>query len=82
MPGSTHDSRMLRRSALYLQAESGILFEDGINVDGFTPYLLGDSHPLKSWLMMPYCDGRSQANHSHLCLTVYTTNNYPGDVAL
>ena len=48
MPGSTHDSRVLRRSALYQQAESGTLFDEGINVNGFMPYLLGDSgYPLK-----------------------------------
>jgi hypothetical protein len=42
MPGSTHDSRVLRRSALYSKVEAGTLFDDGVNVDGFTPYFLGD----------------------------------------
>ena len=55
MLGSTHDSRVLRRSALYQQAESGILFYEGMNVNGFTPYLLGDArYPLKQWLMALY----------------------------
>jgi hypothetical protein len=72
MPGSTHDSRMLRRSALYLQAESGILFEDGINVDGFTPYLLGDGgYPLKNWLMTPYRDGCGRANQRSMLDRLY-----------
>ena len=48
MLGSTHNSKVLHRSALYQQAKSGTLFDEGINVDGFTPYLLGDArYPLK-----------------------------------
>jgi hypothetical protein len=35
MPGSTHDSRMLRRSTMFHQAESGTLFEEGSSVEGF-----------------------------------------------
>ena len=58
MPGNSHDSRMLRRSSLYLSAQNGTLFEDGVNVEGFIPYLLGDGcYPLKMWLMTPYRDG-------------------------
>jgi hypothetical protein len=63
MPGSTHDSKVLRRSSLYAQAEEGSLFEAGVNVDGFTPYLLGDAgYLLKQWLLMPYRDGRGRAD--------------------
>jgi hypothetical protein len=48
MPSSTHDSRMLRRSSLYQNAENGTLFDPTIAVEGFTPYLLGDlGYPLK-----------------------------------
>ena len=58
MPVSTHDSRMLWRSTLYLNAQNDILFEEGVNVEGFIPYLLGDGgYPLKMWLMTPYLDG-------------------------
>jgi hypothetical protein len=54
---------MLQRSFLYQQAESGALFEEGINVDGFTPYLIGDGgYSLKSWLMTPFRDGRGRAD--------------------
>jgi hypothetical protein len=57
MPGSTHDSRMLRRSSLYQKAEAGTLFPEGVNHEGFSPYLLGDAgYPLKQWLMTPYRD--------------------------
>jgi hypothetical protein len=64
MPGSTHDSCMLRRSSLFQQAESSALFDEGSNVAGFSPYLLGDSgYPLKHWLMMPYRDGPARAGH-------------------
>jgi hypothetical protein len=64
MPGSTHDSCMLRHSALYQQAESGTLFDTDISVEGFTPYLLGDAgYPLKQWLLTPYQDGPRRARH-------------------
>jgi hypothetical protein len=58
MPSSTHDSRMLRLTALYGQAEGGTVFDADTSVDIFSPYLLGDSgYPLKPWLMIPYRDG-------------------------
>jgi hypothetical protein len=64
MPGSTHDSRMLRRSSLFQQAENGTLFEEGCSFDGFSPYFLGDSgYPLKQWLMTPYRDGLGRARN-------------------
>jgi hypothetical protein len=64
MPGSTHDSRMLRRSALFQQAETGTLFDPEVNVEGFTPFLLGDAgYPLKQWLLTPYRDGPGRAGH-------------------
>jgi hypothetical protein len=48
MPGSTHDSRMFRRSSLFQLVENGTLFYEDSNVDGFSPYLLGDAgYPLK-----------------------------------
>jgi hypothetical protein len=72
MPGSTHDSRVLRRSALYVQAESNTLFEEGMNVDGFTPYLLGDGgYPVKQWLMTPYRDARGRANQRSVLDRLY-----------
>jgi hypothetical protein len=72
MPGSTHNSRVLRRSSLYLQAESGTLFEDGVNVDGFIPYLLGDcGYLLKQWLMMPHCEGRGWAEDCSILDCLY-----------
>jgi hypothetical protein len=62
MPGSTHDSRMLRQSALYERAENGTLFDPNLNVEGFSPFLLGDAgYSLKKWLMTPYRDGPGRA---------------------
>jgi hypothetical protein len=67
MPGSTHDSRKLRRSTLYQQAKSGTLFDSSVAVDGFTPYLLGDSgYLLKQWLMTPYRDGPGRGGQRSL----------------
>jgi hypothetical protein len=43
MPGSMHNSRMLQRSSLYQHAENGTLFDLVVSIEGFTPYLLGDS---------------------------------------
>lgn len=58
MSGSTHDSRMLRRSSLYHLANRGDIFDDRTRVDGFSPYLLSDSgYPLLPWLMVPHRDG-------------------------
>jgi hypothetical protein len=58
MPGSTHDSRMLRLSTLYHEAENGTLFDPAVSMEGFSPYLLGDSgYLLKQWLLIPYRDG-------------------------
>lgn len=55
MPGSTNDSRMLRRSSLYHLAMHGNLMEAQYAVEGFTPYLLGDlGYPLLPWLMVPH----------------------------
>jgi hypothetical protein len=72
MLGSTHNSQILRRSALYQQAESGTLFEEGINVEGFTPYLLGDGgYLLKHWLMTPHRDGRGRAEQRSILDRLY-----------
>jgi hypothetical protein len=43
MPDNIHDSRMLLRSALYQQDESGTLFDPDISIDSVIPYLLGDA---------------------------------------
>ena len=48
MPGSTHDYRMLHRSSLYQKVEAEALFPEGVNHEGFSSYLLGDTgYPLK-----------------------------------
>lgn len=55
MPGSTNDSRVLRRSALFTLASTSNLFDVEYAHEGFTPYLLGDKgYPLLPWLMTPY----------------------------
>ena len=53
MPGSTNDSRVLRRSSLYNLAMHNNLFDDQQNAHGFNPYLVGDlGYPLLPWLMV------------------------------
>jgi hypothetical protein len=53
MPGSTNDSRVLRRSSLYRLAMAQTLFDGHDSMEGFSPYLLGDSgYPLLPWLMV------------------------------
>jgi hypothetical protein len=60
MPGSTNDARVLRRSSLYQLATSQNLFDARYAVDGFSPYLLGDSGcPLLPWLMVPHKNVRN-----------------------
>lgn len=55
MPGSTNDSRMLRRSSLYQLAMTGTLMDPALSMDGFTPYIVGDlGYPLLPWLMVPH----------------------------
>lgn len=55
MPGSTHDMRVLRRSSLYRMALYENLFDARFGLEGFSPYLIGDSgYPLMSWLMVPH----------------------------
>ena len=55
MPGSTNDSRMLRRSSLYQLAMRGELFPPSLGREGFPPYLLGDSgYPNLPWLVTPH----------------------------
>ncbi|XP_062598371.1 putative nuclease HARBI1 [Saccostrea cucullata] len=56
-PGSTHDSRVLRNSELFTQAEAG-------NLSDRNKIILADSaYPLKRWLITPFRDnGRLGAN--------------------
>jgi hypothetical protein len=55
--GSTHDSCMLQQSSLYQLAKMERLSLDGVNVKGFSPYILGNvGYPLKQWLMTLYRD--------------------------
>lgn len=62
MPGSTHDSRVLRRSSVYRMVRANTLFPEGLTFAGFRPYFLGDSgYPLLPWLMTPYRDGAGRA---------------------
>ena len=60
-PGSMHDARVLRRSAIFRGAEGGdILIAPTVNINGqeIGPYLIGDSaYPLSPWLMKPYPEG-------------------------
>lgn len=55
MPGSTNDSRMLRRSTLFSRGQGGTLWTADSSFDGFSPFLLGDAgYPLLPWLMVPH----------------------------
>jgi hypothetical protein len=60
MPGSTNDCRVLRRSSLYHRAQQNVLFDVGHVMEGFSPYLLGDSaYPVLPWLMTPHKNVRN-----------------------
>ena len=60
MPGSTNDARVLRCSSLYHLAMSKNLFDARHAMEGFSPYLLGDSgYPLLPWLMVPHKNERN-----------------------
>lgn len=55
MPGSTNDSRMLRRSTLYHREQHHALWDNSLSFSGFSPYLVGDAgFPLLPWLMAPH----------------------------
>lgn len=60
LPGSLHDARVLRLSALWDLASQGNLFPAHTrNIGGVTAgyYLLGDSaYPLQKWLLKPFQD--------------------------
>ncbi|XP_030621103.1 protein ANTAGONIST OF LIKE HETEROCHROMATIN PROTEIN 1 [Chanos chanos] len=59
-PGSLHDARVLRLSALWDLAERGQLFSQQLRSIGgqdIGHYILGDAaYPLASWLMKPFPD--------------------------
>ena len=65
-PGSMHDARVLRRSAIFRKAEQGeILSAPTVHINGneLGPYLVGDSaYPLSPWLMKPYPEGTRDRN--------------------
>ena len=55
MPGSTNDSRVLRRSTLYHRGMHGSLWDSTLSFQGFSPYLLAVSrYPLLPWVMVPH----------------------------
>lgn len=57
MPGSTNDSRTLRKSGLYGNVLQRRILDDatGVMHEGFSPYLIGDKgYPLLNWLMVPH----------------------------
>lgn len=55
MPGSTNDSRMLRRSSLYNLGVNNNLMTGNYTAHGFSPYIIGDlGYPLLTWLMVPH----------------------------
>jgi len=57
MPGSTNDSRVLRRSSLYVQANNGSVWDVDVSFQGFTPYLLDNArYPCLLWLMVPHLE--------------------------
>ena len=57
-PGSIHDARILRDSALYIQAERNILLTEPTDViDGYKirPLLIGEgAYPANIWLVKPF----------------------------
>ena len=55
MPGSTNDSRMLRRSTLYHRGQHRRLWNNSLSFNGFSLYLVGDAGFLfLPWLMVPH----------------------------
>ena len=62
MPGSTNDSRVLRRSTLFHKGQTNSLWEGNPSFSGFSPSLLGDlGYPLLLWLMVPHRRARQMA---------------------
>jgi hypothetical protein len=60
MPGSTNDSRVLCRSSFYHRAQQNNLLEARLIMDGFLPFILGDSgYPVLPWLMIPHKNVRN-----------------------
>ena len=60
VPGSVHDSRLLRLSKFGRDMEDGLILQQPrVNINGFDigPIVLGDSaYTLKSWLFTPYSE--------------------------
>ena len=58
LPGSLHDSRVLRHSSLHNRAEILVILSTPvrhINGTNIRPLLIADgAYPLKPWLMKPY----------------------------
>ena len=54
-PGSIHDVRILRDSALYIQAERNILLTEPTDGYKIRPLLIGDrAYPANTWLVKPF----------------------------
>lgn len=55
MPGSTHNARILHRSALFHCRQHRRLWPGTSLIHGFTPYLIGDAgYSILPWLMVPH----------------------------
>lgn len=66
-PGSMHDARVLRNTAIYTKAENGDILANGpmlqIGQHSLQPYLVGDSaYPHTPWLQKPYPEGTVDPN--------------------
>ena len=61
-PGSIHDARILKNTAIYMKAENREVPTYNIGQHYIQPYLVGDSaYPLSPWLQKPHPDGTRNA---------------------